>query len=95
MVNNLPAPALAEVLFRAETFVDKNPRRVFEEEYIHKLNQFRQLSVKIRLKEAKEKQRQLEEVGDIEAAVALSSEIMTGQKELQETPLTRDFLKVN
>ena len=31
---SVPAAALAEVLFRTESFLENNPRKVFEEEYI-------------------------------------------------------------
>jgi DNA primase len=45
-------PKRAEVLFRTESFLDKNPRRIFEEEFVHTLTRFRTDVIKSRLKSA-------------------------------------------
>lgn len=89
-----PANALAEVLFKKEDFLDKNPRKVFDDEYVHRLNVFRNELVRSRLKALKEEQLALETAGDSDGVIALMSQALTLQKSLQQPPLTVDFIKV-
>lgn len=86
--------AIAEVLFKKEDFLDKNPRKVFDDEYVHRLNVFRSELARSRLKNLKEVQQKLKEAGDSEGELALMSEVLTLQKALQQPPLTVEFIKV-
>ena len=89
----VPAPAKAEVLFRIESFIDKNPRRVFDEECVHTLNRFREVVIKNRLKQAREERGRLDEAGDEAGALALLKTIGELQLTLQVEPYTNDILK--
>jgi DNA primase len=87
------ANALAEVLFKKEDFLDKNPRKVFDDEYVHRLNVFRNELVRSRLKQLKEEQQRLKEMGDGEGELALMGEALTLQRSLQQPALTVEFIK--
>jgi len=87
------APALAEVLFRMESFLDKNPRKVFEEEFIYKLNKFKELVVKTNLKEAREALFVAEEAGNGEVVASLMGKVATLQQTLQSPLYTKDIIK--
>lgn len=89
----IPAAALAEVLFRTESFLDKNPRKVFEEEVIYKLNKFRELVVRRDLKEARESLRVAEESGQSTAVGELMGRVMKLQQALQAPVYTKDILR--
>ena len=91
--SQVPAPAKAEVLFRIESFIDKNPRRVFEEECIHTLNRFREVVIRSRLKHAREEQGRLDQEGNDTEALALLKTIGELQQTLQVAPYTKDLLK--
>lgn len=82
----------AEVLFRHETFLDKNPRRVFEDEFVHILNQFRELLVRQNLKIAREELLKAERLGENKRAEELISQVAILQQALQEKPYTTDIL---
>src|SRR3989344_752833 len=91
--SQVPAPAKAEVLFRIESFIDKNPRKVFEEECVHTLNRFRELVIRNRLKHAREEQGRLDREGNDAEALALLKTIGELQQTLQVDPYTKDILK--
>lgn len=91
---SVPATALAEVLFRTESFLDKNPRKVFEEEFVYKLNKFRELTIRTDLKEAREALHKAEESGESEVVAVLMGKVATLQLALQVVPYTKDILKV-
>jgi hypothetical protein len=90
---SVPAAALAEVLFRTESFLDKNPRKVFEEEYIYKLSKYRELVIRTDLKEAREALHEAEATGASEVEAALMGKVATLQQALQVVPYTKDILK--
>lgn len=90
---SVPAAALAEVLFRTESFLDKNPRKVFEEEYIYKLSKYRELVIRTDLKEAREALHRAEEAGESEVVAGLMPKVSTLQQALQVAPYSKDILK--
>ncbi len=90
---NLTPAAKAEVLFRVETFLDKNPRKVFDEEFIYKLNEYRNTLVKDQLKVLKGLQKELELNGDEDEGSALSLRIGELSKLRQVEPYNVDLLK--
>jgi DNA primase len=69
-----------EVTFRAEVALDQYPRRIFEEEIIHSLNQLREVVVRDRLKIAKEELQKIE-LSDDQSGL---EECMKKVTELQE-----------
>ena len=85
--------AKAEVLFRVESFLDKNPRKVFDEEFVHTLTKFRDLVAKMRLKTAREEQERLQFGADAEAELALLNTIGELQKTLQLPPYGVEIIK--
>lgn len=85
--------AKAEVLFRMESFLDKNPRKVFEEEFIHNLTKFRDLVARLRLKAAREEQEKLQGGVDAEAELTQLKTIGELQKALQLPPYTVEIIK--
>ncbi len=85
--------AKAEVLFRMESFLDKNPRKVFEEEFIHNLTKFRDLVARLRLKAAREEQEKLQGGVDAEAELTQLKTIGELQKALQLPPYTLEIIK--
>jgi DNA primase len=89
---SVTAAARAEVLFRVESFLDKNPRKVFDEEFIFKLNEYRSIVVREELKKLKEKQKEAELMGDEVAGMTLSSRIGELSKLRQAEPYTFDLL---
>lgn len=86
-------PAKAEVLFRMESFLDKNPRKVFEEEFVHNLTKFRDLVARTRLKAAKEEQAKLDGEVDSGALDLLLGTISEQLKLRQLPPYTVDIIK--
>ena len=86
------ASAKAEVLFRMESFLDKNPRKVFDEEFVHTLTKFRDLVAKQRLKAAREEQERLQGGANDEAELAQLKIIGELQKTLQLPPYSKDIL---
>ena len=90
---SVPTAALAEVLFRTESFLDKNPRKVFEEEYIYKLSKYRELVIRTDLKEAREALHEAEAAGASEVEAALMGKVAMLQQALQVAPYTIDLIK--
>jgi DNA primase len=88
------ATVRAEVLFRTESFLDKNPRKVFNEEFIYKLNKLREMVIRVQLKESKEQQRDFELAGNEEGWNQLSSTIGELSKLLQVEPYSLDLLRL-
>jgi len=88
------APVRAEVLFRTESFLDKNPRKVFDEEFIYKLNKLREMVVRLELKAAKEQQREFELMGDDVGGNTLSTTIGELSKLLQVELYSLDLLRL-
>jgi len=87
--------ARAEVTFRVEASLDNYPRRVFEEDVVHSLNQLRELVIRKRLKIAKEKLREAEQINDIEVLSNSLTRVKELQEVLQMAPYTQEFLKQN
>jgi DNA primase len=78
---------MAEVLFRAEVSLDKTPKKAFNEEFIHTLNQLRVLVIRQDLKQARERLQQAEllsETSEVESALKKVSEL---QLALQAEPV--------
>lgn len=92
--SKVTAAVRAEVLFRTESFLDKNPRKVFDEEFIYKLNKLREMVVRVELKAAKEQQRECELVGTEEGSSELSATIGALSKLLQVEPYSLDLLRL-
>ena len=89
----IAAPERAEVLFRNEVFLDKNPRRIFEEEFIHSLNQLRETVVRQNLKLARQQLEMSERLGETEQVKAAVESVTKLQQVLQCSPYTTSMLK--
>jgi hypothetical protein len=83
----------AEVLFRTETFLDKNPRRVFDEEFVHSLNELRTQIIKSDLTKARRRLEEAESVGQTDEVAEAIKIVSTLQQKLQEKPFTTELLK--
>jgi DNA primase len=82
-----------EVTFRVEASLDNYPRKVFEEDVVHSLNQLREIVTRKRLNIAKEKLREAEQTNDIEVLTSSLKTVKELQEALQEAPYTQEFLK--
>ena len=91
--NEVPVEIKSEVIFRAETFLDKNPRKVFDEEFIHTLNQFKNLIIRQELTEERKRLEELEKLNDKENIAVTIDHIAILQKSLQAKPYDTDLLK--
>lgn len=89
----ITAPELAEVVFRNELFLDKNPRRIFEEEFIHSLNQLRETVVRQNLKIARHQLEESERLGEVSKVAAAVEAVTKLQQALQSKPYTRTLLQ--
>lgn len=89
----IAAPARAEVLFRNEVFLDKNPRRIFEEEFIHALNQLRETVIRQDLKVARQQLEAAERLGESDQVVVALEAVTKLQQALQSKPYTRTLLQ--
>jgi len=89
----IAAPEQAEVLFRNEAFLDKNPRRIFEDEFIHSLNQLRETVVRQNLKIARYKLEEAEKLGETDKVKMAVEAVTMLQKTLQSKPYTRILLQ--
>lgn len=87
------APELAEVLFRNEAFLDKNPRRIFEEEFIHALNQLRETVVRQNLKISRKQLEEAERLGETDKVKIAVEAVTKLQQALQGQPYTRTLLQ--
>ncbi len=85
--------AKAEVLFKAESMVDAQPKLLFETEVVHALNQLRSLVVRLELKEARGLLQQAELDGDEAAISRLLDVVRRGQQALQVAPYEIDFIR--
>ena len=88
----IAAPQRAEVLFRNEVFLDKNPRRIFEEEFIHALNQLRETVVRQNLKIARQQLEEAERLGEVYKVSAAVEAVTKLQQALQSKPYTKTLL---
>jgi len=86
--NSVSVSSRAEVIFKAEASMAEQPKRIFEEEIIHALNQLYQLVIKHELNETKDKQRKAELEGDVEQAEILLGKVSELQKMLQVEPVS-------
>ncbi len=91
--DSVPAESRAEVLFRTETFLDKNPRKVFDEEFIHALNQFRSVTARRELTAAREKLVEAESLGNFEEVGGAIERVSKLQQILQMAPYDTSLLK--
>jgi DNA primase len=85
--------ARAEVLFRAETFLDRTPRRIFEEEFVHSLNLLREVVIRRQLKEAREKMEESERLGGSGDSSEAMKQVSQLQISLQLKPYDISLLK--
>lgn len=85
--------AKAEVLFKAESMVDNQPKLLFETEVVHALNQLRSVVARLELKEARGLLQQAEQDGDEAAAGRLLDVVQTGQRALQVPPYDLDIVR--
>lgn len=83
----------AEVIFRTESLLDKFPKKVFEDEVVHTLNQFREIVIKRKLKVAKSELREIEGAGDEDLIVKALSKVQELQQALQQPPYSLELLK--
>lgn len=83
----------SEVLFRLESFLEKNPRKVFEEEYVHRLNQFRDLVVRTYLKETRARMLEAETSGQEGRVIELMGQVVRYEQARKNPPYTKDILK--
>lgn len=88
----IPAEVKAEVLFVAEGFLDKNPARVFYDEYVHKLNQLRDVVVREQISIAREMLREAEETGEEARISATWARISSLEKKRQAVPLAVEMV---
>ena len=85
--------AKAEVLFKAESMVENQPKLLFETEVVHALNQLRSVVARLELKEARGLLQQAEQDGDEAAASRLLDVVQAGQRALQVTPYELDIVR--
>jgi DNA primase len=85
--------AKAEVVFKAETMLEEQPRLLFLSEVVHALNQLRSLIVRQELGERKAMLEQAEFEGDEAQVGELLLAIQRLQRRLQETPYTLELLQ--
>jgi DNA primase len=85
--------ARAEVLFRVETFLDRTPRRIFEEEFVHSLNLLREVVIRRQLKEAREKMEESERLGGSGDSDEAMKQVSQLQISLQLKPYDTSILK--
>ena len=83
---------VSEVTFRTEVALDQYPRRVFEDEVIHALNQLREVVVKEQLKSAREALRQLEQTGEIIDLEAKMKRVTELQELRKQKPFDTNLL---
>jgi DNA primase len=84
--------AKAEVLFKAESMLESQPRLIFLSEVVHALNQLRTLIVRQELGEAKAMLEQAEMEGNEATISELLLTIQRLQRKLQEPPYTLAML---
>lgn len=89
----VPVDARAEVLFRTESFLDKNPRKVFDEELLHSLNQLRNIIIRRELTEARGSLEEAERLGNAEDVSSAISRVSKLQLGLQAVPYTIELIK--
>lgn len=82
----------SEVTFRNEVALDQYPRRVFEDEVVHALNQLREVVIKDQLKVAKEELREKEISGDILNLETCMKRVMELQDARKIPPYTTEVL---
>ncbi len=73
----------AEVIFKAEAYLGEFPRRLFEADVVHRLNELRQLMITKALKESKQALKQAEQDHDEEQQLRLLSEVNQLKQALQ------------
>lgn len=83
----------SKLTFMLETFMEEQSPRVVYEEITHRLNQFRTQFLKNHLRTLRETIAQAEHGGGEPSAEVLG-ELLTVQKELQQTPLEPDIFKI-
>jgi hypothetical protein len=82
----------AEVIFKAEAFVTEQPRRVFDAEVIHALNQLRELTTRQELQDTKELLKTSEAAGDQAGFANYLNKVSLLQRQLQTKPYTVEDL---
>lgn len=86
--NLVPVEKRAEVMFKAEAFVNEQPRRLFDAEVIHSLNQLRGLIIKQELNETKSQLDEAEQSGDQLLFAERMARVSELQQALQDSPYT-------
>lgn len=84
----VPVEKRAEVMFKAEAFVNEQPRRLFDAEVVHSLNQLRGLIIKQELNEKKSLLDEAEESGDQLLFAERMARVSELQRALQDSPYT-------
>ncbi len=83
----------AEVLFRAESFLDKNPRKVFDDEFIHSLNELRAQTIKNEINRARKQLEEAESMGQEDKITEAIQLVSLLRQKLQENPYTVELLE--
>lgn len=89
----VPIAKRAEVLLTAETFVAEHPRRLFDAEVVHALNQLRELVIRQELQAKKAVLKQAEMEGNDQLLADSLSKVSLLQRQLQIKPYTTDLLE--
>ena len=82
----------AEVTFRVESSLDQYPRKVFEDEVLHSLNQLRELVIRKKLNQAKEELRKAEQMNEVEVLTSALKQVQELQQALQQAPFGLELL---
>ncbi len=84
----VPVEKRAEVMFKAEAFVNEQPRRLFDAEIIHSLNQLRGLIIKQELNSTRSLLDEAEQSGDQLLFAEKMARVSELQRALQDSPYT-------
>lgn len=89
----VPVTGRAEVLFKIESQIENHPKLLFETEVVHALNQFREISIRQELKEARALLAQAELAGDEAAVASFLETVASLQRALQVPPYEIDLVR--
>lgn len=85
---------LAETVFRLEESIDKHPKRIFEDEFIHSLNQLRSLLIKSKITKVRKFLEEAQKVHDIKTMDELMAQISILQQQLREPDYQESLLRL-
>ncbi|MEZ4104228.1 MAG: DNA primase [Candidatus Paceibacterota bacterium] len=89
----LDQSTLSGVTFRAEAMVDQYPKKVFEGEVVHALNQLKEVVIKSKLNENRQKMLEAERLGESEKVMIYMTEVGKLQQEKQKPNFDESILK--